>query len=139
MRSVALSEFNKTLPTVGDYAVGNIFFPKDPSIIAHSKSKIETLVNLHGLELIGWRPVPVDNSMLGRDPLESEPLTEQVFIGNRANRYNQREFEQVLMKVRKVVEDECMEERYDGFYINSLTGKSITYKGQLTPEQVSVY
>ena len=36
-----------------------------------------------GLQLIGWRTVPVDSSVLGRLALERLPQIEQVFIGGR--------------------------------------------------------
>jgi hypothetical protein len=54
---------------------------------------------------------------------------------------SQRAFEQDLMLVRKMAEDEVgdMLGPESGFYINSLTSTHITYKGQLTPEQVSQY
>ena len=45
------------------------------------------------------------------------------------------------MRIRKMAEDEAtaMLGPESGFYINSLTSHTITYKGQLTPEQVSQY
>lgn len=66
MSSIAQTHFDTTLPLAGDYAVGNVFFPKDDSIIAKCKKKLEALTKLHGLSVIGWRPVPVDNTMLGK-------------------------------------------------------------------------
>jgi glutamate synthase domain-containing protein 1 len=44
------------------------------------KAILERLTKQRGLEVVGWRPVPVDNSMLGQDPLDSEPNTEQVGV-----------------------------------------------------------
>lgn len=141
MRAKALELFNVELPKVGDYAVSNVFFPHaSPKAMTDCKSILERLVKERGLKVIGWRPVPVDNSMLGKDPLDSEPSTEQLFVAHKGQ-YQNRNFEQELMRIRKMAEDEAavMLGPESGFYINSLTSHTITYKGQLTPEQVSQY
>lgn len=141
MRSKAKELFKKDLPKMGEYAIANVFFaPNNEQAMADNKARMQRLAKERGMEFIGWRPVPVDNSMLGRDPLDSEPITEQFFVANKGN-YSKREFEQELMRIRKVAEEECAGQfgRESGFYINSLTGQTITYKGQLTPEQVSQY
>ena len=141
MRSKAKELFGVDLPNQGEYAVANVFFsPKNVDAMSKNKARIERLAKERGMRFIGWRPVPVDNSMLGRDPLESEPITEQAFVAN-SGKYSKRQFEQELMRIRKVAEEEAAAEygHESGFYINSLTGQTITYKGQLTPEQVSQY
>jgi glutamate synthase domain-containing protein 2/glutamate synthase domain-containing protein 3/glutamate synthase domain-containing protein 1 len=80
--------------------------------------------------------------MLGKDPLDSEPITEQIFISVAGTSEKDRKvFEQDLLLVRKMAEEEAtdMLGPESGFYVNSLTTNHITYKGQLTPEQVSKY
>ena len=79
MRAKAKEALGKELPPQGEYAVGNVFFPpENPDVLKDCKSILERLTKQRGLEVLGWRPVPVDNSMLGQDPLDSEPDTEQV-------------------------------------------------------------
>lgn len=143
MRSKAQELFNKELPASGKFAVANVFFPPGSNSddkMMDCKAILERLVKERGITTVGWRPVPVDNSMLGRDPLDSEPITEQFFVVNSKD-IPQKAFEQELMRVRKMAEDEVtsMLGPESGFYINSLSGQHITYKGQLTPEQVSEY
>jgi len=143
MRARALEEFGKELPPQGEYAVANVFFPPASDVsgkLADCKAVLERFVKDSKLEVMGWRPVPVDNSSLGKDPLESEPITEQLFVINTAKK-NNRAFEQALMKIRKMAEDEVAVALgpESGFYINSLTSSHVTYKGQLTPDQVSKY
>jgi glutamate synthase domain-containing protein 1 len=141
MRSKAKELFGVELPAQGEYAVSNIFFPRgNDKVVEDCKAILERLTRERGLNIIGWRPVPVDNSMLGKDPLDSEPITEQAFVIS-SNKYTNRQFEQELMRIRKMTEDEAatMLGPESGFYINSLTSHTITYKGQLTPEQVSQY
>lgn len=141
MRAKSLELFNYELPKVGDYAVSNVFFPHgNTKALEDCKAVLERLIKERGLSVVGWRPVPVDNSMLGKDPLDSEPTTEQLFVTHKGQ-YQNRQFEQELMRIRKMAEDEAalMLGPESGFYINSLTSHTITYKGQLTPEQVSQY
>jgi glutamate synthase (NADPH/NADH) len=141
MRAKSMELFNHELPKVGDYAVSNVFFPHgNAKALEDCKAVLERLVKERGLSVVGWRPVPVDNSMLGKDPLDSEPATEQLFVTHKGQ-YQNRQFEQELMRIRKMAEDEAtsMLGPESGFYINSLTSHTITYKGQLTPEQVSQY
>ena len=83
MRSKAKELFGTELPPMGEYAVGNIFFPPESDkkqVMNDCKAIMERLVKERGLNTIGWRRVPVDNSMLGKDPLDSEPITEQIFV-----------------------------------------------------------
>lgn len=141
MRAKAKELFDVELPAVGEYAVGNVFFPpRNEQAHVDCKAVLERLAKERGLTVVGWRAVPVDNSMLGKDPLDSEPITEQLFITS-SGKYNTRQFEQELFRIRKMTEDEAaaMLGPESGFYINSLTSQTITYKGQLTPEQVSQY
>jgi len=141
MRAKALQSFNVELPAIGEYAVSNVFFPHgNTQALEDCKVMLERLMKERGMVVLGWRPVPVDNSMLGKDPLDSEPVTEQLFVVHK-NQYNVRQFEQELMRIRKMAEDEAtsMLGPESGFYINSLSSQTITYKGQLTPEQVSQY
>jgi glutamate synthase domain-containing protein 1 len=144
MRIQAKEHFGVDLPELGKYAVANVFFPPGSdtkSIMGNCKDIVQRLAKERGLNVLGWRPVPVDNSMLGKDPLNSEPITEQLFITMGKNEKIQRAFEQDLMLVRKMAETEVTEMLgpESGFYVNSLTTTHITYKGQLTPAQVSQY
>ena len=104
------------------------------------KGVVERLVRAKKHSVVGWRKVPVDNSSLGKDPLDSEPITEQIFVVN-AQQKSRQSFERDLTQIRKMAEDEVATflGPESGFYINSLTSTHIVYKGQLTPEQVSQY
>lgn len=144
MRKQAKELFGADLPPSGQYAVANVFFPPGSDskpTMGDCKTILERLAKERGLSTVGWRPVPVDNSMLGKEPLDSEPITEQLFIDMGGKNCSQKEFEQDLLLVRKMAETEVgdMLGPESGFYINSLCTTHITYKGQLTPEQVSQY
>jgi glutamate synthase (NADH) len=143
MRGIAQKQFGAKLPPRGEYAVANVFFPPGSDAngqMKECKAIMDRLVKESRHTLVGWRPVPVNNSELGKDPLDSEPITEQLFVTNH-RKVSNRTFEQDLLRIRKMAEDEvaAMLGPESGFYINSLTSQHITYKGQLTPEQVSRY
>ena len=86
MRNQAKTLFELICPEAGKFAVANVFFPPgsdaDDKMI-DCKAILERLVKERSFATVGWRPVPVDNSMLGRDPLDSEPITAQIFVVNK--------------------------------------------------------
>lgn len=142
MRNYAENTWGADLGPAKSYCVGNIFVGKTLGSegLQTSKDMLEGFVKRSGLSVVGWRTVPTDNSMLGKDPLDSEPYIEQIFITNDGGRkkkkpMDQKLFERELMRIRKLSEDEAEASGLTGFYINSLTPQTITYKGQLTPEQ----
>ena len=70
-----------SLPAAGAYGAGNIFFPRDPAAVDECKAIFERQIVSHGLELIGWRRSPTDNSALGPTSLASEPHSEMLVVG----------------------------------------------------------
>ncbi|MGQ9592110.1 MAG: hypothetical protein ACUVYA_17660, partial [Planctomycetota bacterium] len=46
------------LPDPGEYAVGNVFFPRDPSLRRCAQAAFERVVAREGQRLLGWRDVP---------------------------------------------------------------------------------
>lgn len=141
------------LPPIGQYAVGNLFFHKEPEILDESVQTFETLAECLGLRVLGWRDVPCDSSILGPAALSREPVIRQPIVVLRAsygdsNRpkdtdpvrfeetYENR-FERQLYVLRKQATHALGLEKW--FYICSLSNKNIVYKGQLAPVQVYNY
>lgn len=81
-----------------------------------------------------------DNSALGQSAISTEPRMKQIFIENSKN-LSFREFDRELCIVRKLVENSvsCRTDLAGSMYICSLSSQTITYKGQLTPDQVMGY
>jgi glutamate synthase (NADPH/NADH) large chain len=63
------------------YAVGMVFFNQDPVKAEAARENMNREILAAGLQLVGWRKVPIDTSVLGRLALERLPQIEQVFIG----------------------------------------------------------
>ncbi|CAN0498308.1 unnamed protein product, partial [Phaeothamnion confervicola] len=68
------------LPAPGHYAVGHLFMPQDARLMAHCERVWTRLIREEGLDLIGWRSVPVDGSCLSDMVRATEPVHRQVFI-----------------------------------------------------------
>ena len=63
------------LPEPGTYAVGTAFL--DPAAPEDGRALVGRLAQEEGLDVLGWRPVPVDPSVLGASARAAMPHFEQ--------------------------------------------------------------
>jgi glutamate synthase (NADPH) large chain len=129
------------LPSFEKYGVGVVLFPKDEYKRAQCRDILERNTKRLDLEILGYRVLPTDNSMLGADPLTTEPQFEHVFISGGPGTTPE-ELERKLYVLRNYTVRVCLESISnisDEFYINSMSYKTLVYKGQLTTEQVPQY
>src|SRR3546814_9738158 len=68
------------LPEAGSYAVGIGFLPKDAAAADKAADAIAKIVDSEGLRLLGWREVPIDDSMIGRFAQDAQPTFRQLFV-----------------------------------------------------------
>ncbi|WP_425440673.1 glutamate synthase large subunit [Phreatobacter cathodiphilus] len=130
------------LPAPGHYAVGFIFFPRDPEGQAIVREAIEKVVADEGQVLLGWREVPTDNSSLGESVKPTEPLHRQIFIARGADVADEDEFERRLFVLRKVISNlvyDMNDARTKGYYPVSLSCRTIVYKGMFLADQLGSY
>ena len=131
-----------TLPAAGDYGVGMLFLPRDASARAACEKVIADKVAAEGQKILGWRDVPVDNSSLGEGVKAVEPVVRQVFIGRGKNCQDADSFERKLFVIRKTAEHGVRGLAGGlgkGFYIPSLSSRTLVYKGMLLADQVGKY
>lgn len=127
MRTLARELFAADL---GDaYAVGQIFLPTDPAAAAAARKGMEQALTDQGLKVLGWREVPTDREVCGEIALESLPVIEQVFVD--AAGIEQSELSTKLFVARRKAE--IANEGDADFYICSLSGRVIAYKGLVMP------
>ncbi|MFV0576395.1 MAG: glutamate synthase large subunit [Vibrio sp.] len=129
------------LPSFEKYGVGVVLFPKDEHKRDQCRDILERNAKRLDLEILGYRVLPVDNSMIGEDPLSTEPQFEHVFISGGPSTTPE-ELERKLYVLRNYTIRVCLESISnigDDFYINSLSYKTLVYKGQLTTDQVPQY
>ena len=121
------------VPEKGTYGTGLVFLPKDKNEQKGIIDIIESEVKDSGMSVLAWRPVPVDSSVLGSGALATEPDIMQIFITANPLPEN---LERSLYILRKRIEKKVS---HPDFYIASLSGKNIIYKGMLSSEQLREY
>ena len=130
------------LPKPGHYAVGQLFMPQDERLRAHCENVWTRIIREEGLEFLGWRSVPVDNSCLSEMVKAVEPVHRQIFIGRPKEMKEQVEFERRLYLIRKVVSNAlyfAYKGRDIGHYTVSLSSRTLVYKGMFLSYQVAKY
>ncbi|MFL9843790.1 glutamate synthase large subunit [Flavobacterium rhizosphaerae] len=130
------------LPEAGQYGVGMVFFPKGEEFIEECKEIFAAAAEQLGLEILGYRKVPINRTGIGDTALSVEPEIEQVFIKRPELLATEVEFERKLFVLRNYASHTINSTLYKSptaFYIASLSAATIVYKGQLTSTQVRHY
>ncbi|WP_328344478.1 glutamate synthase large subunit [Micromonospora sp. NBC_00421] len=136
------------LPPAGQYATGLVFLPDDDGGEARARRVVEKYALVEGAEVLGWREVPTDPSGLGATALAAMPRIRQVFLA--AHRLTDTpagpagsplagiDLDRVAFCVRKQAERETAERGVTA-YFPSLSARTMTWKGMLTPDQLPEY
>ncbi|MCW4384370.1 glutamate synthase large subunit [Salinibacterium sp. SYSU T00001] len=125
------------LPRVGSYAVGMAYLPTEADARSAEKAGIEAIVVEEGLEVLGWREVPIVPDVLGNLARQAMPAFEQLFIaaaaGESGDRLSGVELDRRAFRVRKRAE------RSLGSYFPSLSSRTLVYKGMVTTLQLEPF
>ncbi|KAH0688552.1 hypothetical protein KY284_019105 [Solanum tuberosum] len=114
--------------------VGMIFLPKDSNQMNEAKKVISNIFNNEGLEVLGWRSVPVDSSVVGYYAKVTMPNIQQVFV-RVVKEENVDDIERELYICRKLIERAVNSEIWGNeLYFCSLSNQTIVYKGMLRSE-----
>ena len=139
-----------SLPPVGRYATGIAFFPDREDLTAVGMRQVERIVAGEGLEVLGWREVPTDPSVAGRDARKTMPSMRQLFVDGRGA--TGMALERRAYVVRKRIEHEVRladgadpqpqaiggaSTMHEGVYFPSLSSRTLIYKGMLTGPQLA--
>ena len=111
------------------FAAGTVFLSRDESIAASARDVINAAINEVGLEVAGWRKVPVNPDACGAQALVTLPEIEQVFV-NAPNGMPRGQFNRLLFLARRRAENRVAD---DETYIASLSSVTISYKGMIMP------
>ncbi len=130
---------HKVLPN--RLAVGMVFLPRtDLAAQETCRTIVESAIIEAGYTIYGWRQVPVDVSVIGMKAQATRPEIEQIMIaGPMPGEVDTAEFEKNLYLVRRRIEKRVIAAQIQGFYICSLSCRSIIYKGLFLAESLSVF
>ena len=130
------------LPAEGSYATGIAFLPQSARDAATACEAVAKIVEAEGLDVLGWREVPTDDSSLGALSRDAMPTFRQLFIGGASGL----ELERRAYVIRKRAEHELGSKGpgQDGpgretVYFPSLSGRTFIYKGMLTTPQLKAF
>jgi glutamate synthase (NADPH/NADH) large chain len=121
------------LPTDGSYGVGLAFLPLEAAAADKARGFVECLAEDQGLRVIGWRAVPVDDSMIGATARGVMPSFWHCFVADPAGSTGI-DLDRKLFVLRKRIEHEVPVEL--PVYFPSLSSRTLVYKGMLTAPQL---
>ena len=127
LRAVARECFSSELNSL--YAVGQIFLSHDVERANKARANVEACLQAEGLQVVGWRKVPVDKSVLGEIALSIVPHIEQVFVNTASA--DEQEFNTKLFIARRKIE--IANNADSDFYVCCLSSKVLSYKGLMMP------
>ncbi|MDP8254707.1 MAG: glutamate synthase large subunit [Candidatus Alcyoniella australis] len=133
----AVRQLGFVLPPLGDYGLGMIFAPQDRSTADKCIAALENAADLRGCRVLGRREVPTDLSCLGEDARRTCPRIVQLFLERGS--IDPADFERELYIVRRLAEKQIESQNdagMDGFYVASLSCRTVVYKGLLTASQL---
>ncbi len=124
------------LPDAGTYGAGMLFMPRDPALRQVCRSALEAVAAAEGLACLGWREVPVAPGAVGETARAVMPVVDQCFLTGAGLAGDA--LERKLYVVRKQVEKRAglTSEGANGFYVASLSSRTIVYKGMMIAPQV---
>jgi len=126
-------------PAAGRIAIGMAFLPRlDLSAQETCRTIVETEVLAFGYTIYGWRQVPVNVSVIGEKAEATRPEIEQIMIANTKG-VDDETFERELYVIRRRIEASVISAQVGGFYMCSLSSRSVIYKGLFLAEQLSIF
>lgn len=136
-----MGAFGIKLPAEKEYGVGMLFFPKHYETREECRKVVNECIEKSGLKLIGYRLVPVDESVPGHESKAVEPYIEQVFVEPK-EKLSPEDLERKLFVLGNYATHEVQKNvpgENDQFYVCSLSANTIVYKGQLKTDQLPKY
>jgi glutamate synthase (ferredoxin) len=111
-------------------ALGMFFLPAADNARDIAIDLIETVLVSLGMSVLGWRVVPVDQSVLGPLAAQSQPAIRQVFVGPPSGPANAQAWERRLYLARRVIERRAASAGLS-LFVCSLSCRTVVYKALL--------
>ena len=121
-----------------EICVGMIFLPRNNYAAQESsRTLIETELTKSNFSIYGWRQVPVNPKVLGEKANFTRPEITQVLFKHNDKTLEGKDLERKIYESRRKIEREVIRNAIEGFYICSLSSKSIIYKGMFLAESIA--
>ena len=128
------------LPDAGTYGVGTVFLPSRRAGRLACERAVEAAVAQEGCAVLGWRDVPVDDSVLSGPTRRARPTIRQIFVGRMGVARDvgtNSSFEVTLYVIRRRIEAALrMIPGGSDCYVASFSSRTVVYKGMLRPDQL---
>ncbi|MFC0674841.1 glutamate synthase large subunit [Brachybacterium hainanense] len=121
------------LPELGAYATGIGFLPQHAAVRAAEQRRFVEIAQEEGLQVLGWRDVPVVDGLVGPSARATQPFFAQPFLVDAAGERSGLDLERAVFAVRRRSEHELQT------YFPSLSTRTLVYKGQLTTGQLGAF
>ena len=115
-----------------NFAVGQIFLPTDETLAQQFINIINEELIDETLDVVAWRDVPINKSVLGEIAAADMPTIKQVFI-NAPSGWRIQDVDRRLFMARRRIEKRI---NHDDFYICSFSNRTIIYKGLCMPKDL---
>ena len=119
------------------FAAGTVFLSQDDDIAGRVRERIDTAIRDKGLEVGGWREVPIDPSVCGELALKTLPRIEQVFVNGPPD-MQRGSFNRRLFLARRRAEN-LFRDIDPGAYVASLSSVTLSYKGMVMPDMLASF
>ena len=128
------------LPEPGEYGVAMLFTSPKATERNSARHIMERIIAEEGVQIIGWRDVPTDNSTLGDTAKAGEPMVRQLFLQPKDTGLDEEGFNRKLYIINQRAIHEIRDLEVDNYwYVPSISTRTIIYKGMLMPVQVDQY
>jgi len=96
------------------------------------------VLSQNGLDLLGWREVPVNTNVLGKYAFKNKPNVQQCIVGSSI--FSNNSFERQLYIVRKKIEKHVAQiDLSKQFYVCSFSSRIVIYKGMVRSEVLGIF
>jgi len=130
-----------TLPLEAERTgVAMVFLPWAVEAAQIARQALEKSATEAGLQVLGWREVPVKPAVLGKQARQNQPRIEQFFV--HSNHASGDELERELFRVRRQAQrawlawegDAAIAQSLKETYVASFSSRTIVYKGMVRSE-----
>ncbi|MGA7990121.1 MAG: glutamate synthase large subunit, partial [Thermoanaerobaculia bacterium] len=126
------------LPESAPLGIGTFFFPRGSGAESRAAALVEKTLRDEGLPLAGWREVPVRTGRLGGWAEASRPAVRHALLTS-PEAIDADEWERRLYLAGRVAARRARAEGLDGFWVVSISHRTLVYKALLTGTELKAF